>query len=242
MNLPFAPKPLTLNPFDTLVMKKLTLLSTLAALSLAILSGCSKGPSAEETQRLADLEASVAAKEAQIAAQTKRAAELEEAKRLAEIAAQKAGEAEAARLAELAAQFEREKQEKAKLAALVSNLNAASETSAAEQKRLQDALAKARTDREKDAIEANEKVRAAQAELAAAEASKQAEIRAARAAALAEATAQMQARADQGGYTPATAVVTERKRESISAFLSVEIAERNFRNNTRRHQQRLGAE
>ncbi len=223
-------------------MKKISLISAIATLALAVLSGCSKGPSAEETQRLAELEAAVAEREAQIAAQTRRAAELEEAKRLAEIAAQKAGEAEAARLAELAAQFEREKQEKAKLAAQVTNLNAASESSAAEQKRLQDALAKARTDRERDAIEANEKVRAAQAELAAAEASKQSEIRAARAAALAEATAQMRERAQQGGHTAATDVVTERARESVSAFLAVDISDRNFRNNTRRHQQRLEAE
>lgn len=221
-------------------MKNALIVITVIAVALAGYFGyeASQAPSEEELQQLADLEAALKDKEAQALEESKRAAALAEAKRLAEEAAKKASEAEAARLNELAEQIEREKQEKTRLEGLVTELNTKTETIVSQQKDLQDALARARLERERAAVAAEERVRAAEAKIARVEATKQSEIEAARAAALEEALARMEARAERAGYTPATEVVTERRQESISAFLAVSIKERNFSNNTRRTQQR----
>ncbi len=217
---------------------------TLATLSIAgflALGGCSKGPSEAELAELAALKATAAENKALAEAESKRAAQLAEANELAKIAADKAAEAEATRRAELAAQFERDKAEKARLASMVAELNTQAAAHSQSQAQLEAELAKAKADRLAATKAAEAEVRRAQAELAAAEANKAAEIQAAREAAIAEATAQMESRAKANGRTSPTELVTDRRRESISAFLSVDIAERNFRNNTRRAAQRREA-
>lgn len=216
--------------------------ATLTLVALAALAGCSQGPSEEELARLAALEAQIEEQEARAEREAQRAAELAEAKRLAEEAAEKAAEAEAARRAELAAQVEREKAEKARLASQLQQLNQRAETLAESRQELEAQLAQARQEREAAAREAEQKLSQAQRQLAQAEASKAAEIQAAREAAIAEATTRMEERARSVGRTAPTEVVTDRRQERPSAFVEVEIAERNYRNNTRRVTQRRLAE
>lgn len=222
--------------------KTLSIIAIIAILLAGFFALKPSGPSEEELKKIADLEAALEEQEQQSAKEANRIVALEEARRLAEEATQKASEAEAVRLEELANQVERDRREKARLASLVDDLNAKTETISQQQKDLQEALAKARLERERAAVDAAAKLKAAETQLTQAEASKQMEIDAARAAALEEALERMKERADQGGYTAVTEIITERKKESINSFLSVQIQDRNFRNNTRRAAQRRGGE
>lgn len=206
--------------------------------SIAFFQGCSKGTSEEDLKKFADMQETIDAKDAALAKEAQRATALEEAKRLAEAATATASAAEATRTARLAEQIESEKAERAQLESMLSELKANKDAISQEQMSLKNQLEQAVQARAAAADAAAKKVEMAEAALARSEANKQSEIKAARDAALAEALARMEARAEKGGYTPASAVVTSRKRESISAFLSVQIAERNHQNNTRRTTQR----